>query len=96
TDPWSAAVNNSFKEKTNGKAMDMVFKGFECTYYFLSLLLKDKNNFINNLNDKTLRIFTDYDFKPVRNNPNSVSPDYFENKRVYILKKINGVTTKVN
>lgn len=96
TDVWSATVNNSFKVKTSGKAMDMVFKGFECTYYFLSLLMKDKNNFINNLNDKTLRIFTDYDFKPVRSNPQSASPDYFENKRVYILKKLNGVITKVN
>ena len=95
TDQWSNTVNSAFKIKTSGKAMDMVFKGFECTYYFLSLLIKDKTNFMNNLNDKTLKIFTDYDFKPVRINAQSISPDYFENKRVYILKKLNGVITKV-
>ncbi|MBI2729295.1 MAG: ABC transporter substrate-binding protein [Sphingobacteriales bacterium] len=95
TDKWSATVNNSFKLKTSGKAMDMVFKGFESTYYFLSLLLKDKHNFINNLSDKSFKIFTEYDLKPVRNNQ-SLTPDYFENKRVYLLKKINNVISKMN
>lgn len=96
TNTWSNSVNNAFNEKTNGKAMDMVFKGFECTYYFLSVLLKDKTNFMNKLNDGGYRIFTEYDIKPVHNNKLSVIPDYFENKKIYLLKKMNGVVTKAN
>lgn len=95
TDKWSTSVKTVFKDRTNGTAMDMVYKGFESTYYFLSLLLKSKIDFMNNLNDKSYKIFTDYDIKPVRNNSKSVTPDYFENKKIYIIKKLNGVTTKV-
>lgn len=95
TDRWNIIIKNIFKEKTNGNAMDMVFKGFESTYNFLSLFIKDRNNFMSNLNDKSFKIFTEYDIKPVRNNPKSLTPDYFENKKVYIIKKLNGITVKV-
>lgn len=95
TDKWSTAVKAVFKERTNGTAMDMVYKGFESTYYFLSLLLKNKNAFMSNLNDKSYKVFTDYDIKAVRNNNKSIIPDYFENKKVYIIKKLNGQVTKI-
>jgi hypothetical protein len=96
TDEWSTAIKNAFKEQTNGTAMDMVYKGFESTYYFLGLLLKNGNNFMSHLNDPSLKIFTDYDIKPVMLSPQSTTPDYFENKKVYILKKQNGIITKMN
>ncbi|MBI3717640.1 MAG: ABC transporter substrate-binding protein [Sphingobacteriales bacterium] len=95
TDKWSTSVKTVFKDRTNGTAMDMVYKGFESTYYFLSLLLKNKIGFMNNLNDKSFKVFTDYDIKPVRNTGKSATPDYFENKKVYIIKKLNGVITKM-
>lgn len=94
-DKWSVAIKTAFKERTNGTAMDMVYKGFESTYYFLSLLLKNKTGFMFNLNDKSYKVFTDYDIKPVRNNSKSLTPDYFENKKVYIIKKINGQAIKI-
>lgn len=95
TDKWSTAVKNVFKERTNGTAMDMVYKGFESTYYFLSLFIKDRNNFITNLGNKQSKVFTEYDIKPVRLSSKSLTPDYYENKKVYIIKKLNGFITKM-
>jgi hypothetical protein len=95
TDKWSITVKNVFKERTNGTAMDMVFKGFESTYYFLSLFVNNKASFFNNLGNKQPKIFTDYEIKPVRLTTKSITPDYYENKKVYIIKKLNGVTTKM-
>lgn len=96
TDKWSNAVKTVFKERTNGQAMDMVYKGFESTYYFVNILLKNGKNFINNCNDKNFRIFTEYDIKPVKLSAKSLTPDYYENKKVYILKKLNGTVSRIN
>jgi Periplasmic binding protein len=96
TDKWSNAIKTIFKERTNGTAMDMVYKGFECTYYFINVLLKGRENFMSNINDRQYRVFTEYDIKPVKLKTNTVNPDYYENKKVYILKKVNGVTSKMN
>ncbi|HET9056205.1 MAG TPA: hypothetical protein VFN30_05085 [Chitinophagaceae bacterium] len=96
TDKWSNTVKTVFKERTNGTAMDLVYKGFECTYYFTNVLIKNKDNFIATINDLPFRIFTEYDIKPVKLKINSIYPDYYENKKIYILRRVNGITSKVN
>lgn len=82
-----------FQEKTQGKSSDIAFKGYDVAYNFIRLLMKHDINLINQLNDPTFHNLIQYNIQPVKSAGNK-KPDYFENKRIYIIKKTNGVTTK--
>lgn len=96
TTGWSTVFEESYRKKTFSKPSDMAFKGFEITYYFVHLLLKYDTALISNLNDKSLKLITDYDFKPIRWSKSGEIPDYFENKRIYILRRLNGQVSLLN
>lgn len=96
TTGWSTVFEESYRKKTFSKPSDMAFKGFEITYYFVHLLLKYDTAILSNLNDKSLKLITDYDFKPIRWTKTSDVPDYFENKRIYILRRLNGQVSLLN
>ncbi|MBK8086706.1 MAG: hypothetical protein IPK31_01255 [Chitinophagaceae bacterium] len=85
----------TFTESTNGRPSDLAYKGYELSWHFINLLLKYDDNLMQNLNDRSFRIFTEYDFKPIRNST-SGKPDYFENKRIYILKRSSGLISRMN
>lgn len=92
---FATNFNKTFTEKTFGRPSDLAYKGFETAWYFTNLLLKHKKALLQNLNDKTFKVFTDFDFKPVLNKT-SGKPDYIENKRIYILKRNNGLVSRMN
>lgn len=90
-----ASFTKAFTDKSNGRPSDLAFKGFDLTYVFTQLLLKYGTELSKNLNDKSVKWFLEYDFKPVLNKTNG-KPDYYENKRIFILKRTNGVISKMN
>ena len=94
-DKWSMNFSNVYKRKTYSKPSDMAFKGYEITYYFIRLLQKYDKSLMNNLGDKSFRLVTEYEFRPVQWSKAVSGPDYYENKRIYILKKFNGITTRL-
>lgn len=96
TTGWNTIFEESYRKKTFSKPSDMAFKGFEITYYFVHLLLKYDTALISNLNDKSLKLITDYDFKPIRWSKSGEIPDYYENKRIYILRRLNGQVSLLN
>lgn len=89
-----ASFTKSFTEKTNGRPSDLAFRGFDLTYVFTQLLLKHGTELNKKLNDKSFKWFLDYDFMPVLNK-DSGKPDYYENKRIYIMKRMNGQVSKL-
>jgi hypothetical protein len=93
---WSNKFDEAYRKRTFSKPSDMAFKGFEITYYFVHLLLKYDTALISNLNDKSLKLITDYDFKPIRWSKSEGIPDYYENKRIYILRRQNGQVSLLN
>lgn len=82
-----------FQEKTQGKASDIAYKGYDVACNFIRLLIKHEINLINQLNDVSFHNLIRYNIQPVKSGGHK-QPDYFENKRIYIIKKSNGVTTK--
>ena len=84
-----------FTDFTYGRPSDLAYKGYELSWHFINLLLKYDTNVMQNLNDKSFRSFTEYDFKPILNST-SGKPDYFENKRIYILKRSSGLISRMN
>jgi hypothetical protein len=57
--------------------------------------LKYNQELMQHVNERNFRLFTEYDFKPILNN-SSGRPDYFENKRIYILKRSNNLVSRMN
>ncbi|MGG9971578.1 hypothetical protein ACQ33O_07260 [Ferruginibacter sp. SUN002] len=93
-DNYSKIITNAFLKKYKGKPSDMAFKGFECAYLFTKLLAKNPNDFMSHINDKTFKVFTEYNFHPVKLKKENTIPDYFENKHLYFVKILNGSISK--
>ncbi len=92
-DNYSKILINSYNKKYKNRPTDMAFKGFESVYLFTKLLVKHPNDLMSNLNDKTFKVFCEYNFRPVVKK-GAATPDYIENKHVYFMKLLNGVTSK--
>lgn len=73
----------------------MVFRGYEVTWKFAKLLSQYGANVSSNLSSKQNKLITEYDIQPTLNRQ-SMTLDYFENKKLYFLKWQNGVLKLVN
>lgn len=94
TAKWTS-FTKTFTELTYGRPSDLAYRGYELTWHFIGLLLKYDNKLMQNLNDRSFRSFTEFDFKPILNST-SGKPDYFENKRIYILRRSSGLILRMN
>ena len=93
-DGQSKKIQAAYKKMYKASPSDMAYKGFECVYLFTKLLTHYPNDFMNHLNDYSYKVFNEYNFKPVFLNKKSDVPDYFENKRLYFMKSMNGSISK--
>ncbi len=93
-DNYSKQLTSAYQKKYKTKPGDMAFKGFETVYLFTKLLSLHPNDLMSNLNDKKVKIFCDYNFKPVMLAKGYNTPDYFENKHLYFVKIFNGTKAK--
>lgn len=89
------AFEESYKKRTYSKPSDLAFKGYEITWKFVNLLLKYDKALLQHLDDKSFNLITESDFKPIQWSKGSATPDYYENKRVYLIKRLNGTATRV-
>lgn len=85
----------TFTDATYGRPSDVAYKGYELTRYFVNLLFRYDDQLMQHLNERSYRSFTEYDFRPVLNSSTG-KPDYFENKRIYILKRSNNMISRMN
>jgi ABC-type branched-subunit amino acid transport system substrate-binding protein len=92
---FTARFDSAYRSRTFSKPSDMAFKGFEITHYFVHLLLKYDTAMMQHLNDPSLKLITDYNFMPIRWSKTSTEPDYYENKRIYILRRQLGLVTQL-
>ncbi len=73
------------------KPSDLAYKGFELTWFFSNLLLKYDTAMMSNLNDERFAPFHEFNFRPVYSGEDNTVPDYYENKRLFIMQIMNGV-----
>jgi hypothetical protein len=83
-----------YKSRFYSRPTDMYFRGFETLYHFAHLLVLNGKNLGSSLSNKQARVFTDFDIQPVIN-PKTNTLDYFENKKIYFIKKVNGAVIAV-
>ena len=77
------------------KPSDMVVRGFETTWKFSKLLLKYRNDLASNLANKEFNIIRNFDIQPVLNKT-ALTLDYFENRKLYFVKWLDGSIKSVN
>ena len=92
----TADLTNKYKTKLSGRPSDMYFKGFEAMFHFGKLLLKHRGGLVNNLSDKDFKLFNEFDFQPVKTASGKSIPDYLENKKLYFIRKLDGLVKSVN
>lgn len=95
TDRVSEKIKEHFNTELYARPSDMAFRGYEATWIFSKLLLKYGKDISSNISNKEYHLFTDYDIQPVINRGTNTL-DYFENKKLYFLKWLNGTYKVVN
>jgi hypothetical protein len=95
TDNLVKSLQKYFKDKFYSRPSDMVFRGFETTYHFAKLLLEHGTSLSGSIGEKKYKVFNDFDIEPVFLNKQNMTLDYFENKKLYIIKKVDGNITAV-
>jgi hypothetical protein len=96
TDPVSNSINNYFTTTMFARPSDMVMRGYETIWRFGKLLLKYPADFNSSLTRKEFNVFREFDIQPVMTNSQSMTLDYFENKKLYFLRWLNGVVAVKN
>ena len=94
TDKIGAALVQKYKDKYAARPGDMVFKGFEAMYHFTKLLLAHDTAMIDFVSDKNYKIFSDFDIRAVKNK-STYTIDYRENRKLYFIKKADGLIKSV-
>lgn len=93
-DKTSTGIINYFSNTMYSKPGDMVFRGYECMYRFGKLLAEKGSNLSSAIGEKKYKVFTDLDIQPVLNKQ-TMTLDYFENKKLYFVRKTDGVIKQV-
>ncbi len=91
-DTFSNTIQNNYTKQFKGKPSDYTFKSFEAFYVFSRLLNLYPESLINNITDQTFSLFSNYNLVPVHSKKGSKQTDYYENKHLFFLKKMNGQT----
>jgi hypothetical protein len=95
TDNLTLRIQQNYKTKFYSRPSDMVFRGYETTWRFAKLLLQYGKNLSGSIGEKKYKVFNDFTIEPVFLNKQTMVLDYLENKKVYFVKKTDGVVTGV-
>jgi hypothetical protein len=90
TDKLGLSLTIKYRNKFLSRPSDLVFKGYESCYRFTKLSIKHRENLIHNLSDKSFKLFNDFDIQPVKFKKENKEPDYWENRKLYFIKKTDG------
>lgn len=89
----SSKLAGDFESLTKGRPSDMFYRGYETMLRFALLLLDTGKDVASNLSRKGNYVFTAFDIQPVFLNRQNMTLDYFENKKLYFVRYINGIKT---
>jgi hypothetical protein len=89
SDSLAANITKSYTAQYFLRPGEMVFRGFESVYNFVHLLTQDDRPLQDKLAIDRHRIFYDHSIQPVINRKTGKA-DYYENKKLYFVKKMDG------
>jgi len=89
-DSLVTSIQLNYKNKFYSRPSDMVYRGYECLFRFGQLLQQYGRNLSSSIGEKKFKVFNDFDIQPVFVNKQNMTLDYFENKKLYFIKKVAG------
>lgn len=90
TDRASTSIINYFKSNLYSRPTDMVFRGYECFMRFAKMLLDNGTGTTTAaVGEKKYKVFSDFDIQPILNNQ-TFTLDYYENRKLYFVKLVDG------
>jgi len=89
-------IQQIFKTRFYSRPSDMVFRGYETVYRFAHLLLLHGKDLSGSIGEKKFKVFNDFEITPVFLNRQAMTLDYFENKKLYFIKNMDGTVLLVN
>jgi len=96
SDTLVKVITQSFKTRFYSRPSDMVFRGYECTYRFAKLLLLRGSALSGSIGERKFKVFNDFEILPVFLNRKTMTLDYFENKKLYFIHRLDGNITGVD
>jgi hypothetical protein len=90
------SIQQLYKTRWYVRPSDMVFRGYETVYRFGHLLVLHGGNLSGSIGENKFKVFTDFDILPVFLSRQTMTLDYFENKKLYFIKNLDGTTMVVN
>jgi hypothetical protein len=96
TDTLVKVIQQNFKTRFYSRPTDMVFRGYETVYRFSKLLLLHGKDLSGSIGEKKFKVFNDFEITPIFLNRQNLTLDYFENKKLYFIKKMDGSVVSVN
>lgn len=90
TDSISQLIQNSYLNQYKGTPSEMAYKGFEMMYLFSRAIAQQDEAFSSAVNNYPSKLFTNYKILPVYLKGSKKEVNYFENKNLYFIKRING------
>ena len=95
SDTVSKKIINYFNAKMFARPSDLVMRGYEATWRFVNLLLSYKKDLASNLTRKQFDVFREFNIQPVVNKQ-TMTLDYYENKKIFFIKWLDGIIKGVN
>jgi ABC-type branched-subunit amino acid transport system substrate-binding protein len=90
TDKVSQEIIDYFNTTMYARPSDMVIRGYEATWRFSKLLMEYGDQFPANINHNAFNVFRVLDIQPVINKQTNTL-DYFENKKLFFVKWLDGI-----
>jgi len=91
------SIQQYYKGRFYSRPSDMVYRGYETTLHFGQLLAEQKGILDGSIGERKFKVFNDFDIQPVFTNRatkmqagQTLTLQYLENKKLYIIKKVNG------
>ncbi len=93
-DTWIKRLQTRYQENFFGKLSDFYLRGYELAWLLHPTLQKDGDNLSEKLPGKKKLAFSDIDWQPVLNKE-SFRLEYFENKKLHFVKRMDGTIRSV-
>lgn len=94
TDALSKWLQARFQNSHYGKISDLYVRGYELAWWLHPYLQPNAPALMSVLPGKKKLLFAEIDWQPVRN-PQSKLIDYYENKKLYFVKRMEGIIRSV-
>lgn len=89
------SISTKYKQIFNQHATDMLLKGYEAMYYFSHLYFEYGSELMfNHLSENKFKLFNQFNILPNKNTNNNI--DYYENNKLYFIKKLGSTIKAVN